>query len=216
MTFGDSNTDLGFIGTNASAESRLVRLERQSGDRLGANAPNDATAARRQDRGTLEGEPYEDDQGGKSRRSPELRRGTGRTYPPRAERAGAVGGVTRFRGEVLGDAYPWSGGEPVNSRPVSERANPARSGVQAARDRLRIHLDGNERHRGRGHFSTHCRREIAINLEIMVDEWIWRGLAPNRLIITTLPPRRPGTESATIPDLNNRISARSLSEKGFA
>jgi hypothetical protein len=45
------------------------------------------------------------------------------------------------------------------------------------------------------------------NLEIMVDEWIGRGLPANRLFLTTIPPRRPGAESATIPDLNNKIRA---------
>jgi lysophospholipase L1-like esterase len=47
---------------------------------------------------------------------------------------------------------------------------------------------------------------IRNNLEIMIDDWISRGLAPNRLIITTLPPRNPAG-SARIPDLNSKIRA---------
>ena len=45
---------------------------------------------------------------------------------------------------------------------------------------------------------------IRNNLEIMIDEWISKGLPASHLIITTLPPRRPG-ESSRIPALNSQI-----------
>ena len=38
----------------------------------------------------------------------------------------------------------------------------------------------------------------------MIDDWISRGLAPGKLMLTTLPPRRVG-ESSRIPDLNSKI-----------
>ena len=87
-----------------------------SGDpaiRLGANDPNDI----RQLAGKIEAR-------WRANRSETIRAvnhgisgtrtGTGRTIVFAPNALETVGGVTRYQGEVLGAAYPWSGGEPVN------------------------------------------------------------------------------------------------------
>src|SRR6185503_12840304 len=118
-----------------------------------------------------------------------------------------VNGVTRFRGEVLGDAYPWSGGEPVNAF----YPNGAILRVQAFKPRS---TDFGYISTGTNDLDSASLSNTTIrnNLEIMIDEWISRGLAPNRLMITTLPPKRPGAESARIPDLNAKIRTLALAK----
>jgi adhesin/invasin len=200
VTFGDSNTDLGFSGTTTSPKVASYVSGANPAIRLGPNSPNDAT----QLAGKIESR-------WKANSSRTIRAvnhaitgtstGTGRSIVQSPNAMEVVNGVTRFRGEVLGDAYPWSGGEPVNDF----YPNGAVQRVQAFKPRSTdfgyISMGTNDIFEG---FSTTTIRN---NLEIMIDEWISRGLAPNRLFITTLPPRRPGSESSRIPDMNSKIRA---------
>jgi hypothetical protein len=176
--------------------------------KLGANAPNDAT----QLAGKIEAR-------WKANSSKTIKAvnhgitgtntGTGRSLVLSPNALEQVGGVTRFRGEVLGDAYPWSGGEPVNDfYPTGAIAR-----VQAFKPRTSdfgyISMGTNDIGQGASNGS------IATNLEIMVDDWISRGLPANRLMITTLPPRAASENlGAKIADMNGKI--RSLaSRKGI-
>jgi hypothetical protein len=200
VTFGDSNTDLGFSGTTTSPKVASYVSGANPAIRLGANSPNDAT----QLAGKIESR-------WKANSSKSIRAvnhaitgtstGTGRSIVQSPNAMEVVNGVTRFRGEVLGDAYPWSGGEPVNDF----YPNGAVLRVQAFKPRTSdfgyISMGTNDIFEG---LSTTAIRN---NLEIMIDEWIGRGLAPNRLFITTLPPRRAGSESSRIPDMNSKIRA---------
>jgi lysophospholipase L1-like esterase len=198
VTFGDSNTDLGFAGTTSSPKVGSYVSSTNPAIKLGANAPNDTT----QLAGKIETR-------WRSNRSATIRAvnhgiagtstGAGRSILLAPNALEAVGGVTRFRGEVLGDAYPWSGGESVNDFYPTGAIQRVQAFKPRSSDFGYISMGTNDI--GDGVSTTIIRN----NLEIMIDEWISRGLAPNRLMITTLPPRRPGTESARIPDLNSKI-----------
>ena len=200
VTFGDSNTDLGFLDIDPSPKVGSYVSSTNPAIRLGPNAPNSTL----QLAGKIEAR-------WRANRTKTIRAvnhgisgtstGSGRSILFAPNALEQVGGVTRYRGEVLGDAYPWSGGEPVNDF----FPNGAVLRVQAFKPRTSdfgyISMGTNDIVEG---ISTAAIRN---NLEIMIDEWIGRGLPANRLMITTLPPRRPGAESARIPDLNAKIRA---------
>jgi adhesin/invasin len=199
VTFGDSNTDLGFAGTTSSPKVGSYVSSTNPAIKLGANAPNDTT----QLAGKIESR-------WRANRSKTVKAvnhgisgtstGTGRSILFAPNGLEVVAGVTRFRGEVLGDAYPWSGGEPVNDfYPTGAIQRVQAFKPRAASDFGYISMGTNDI--GDGVSTTTIRN----NLEIMIDEWISRGLPANRLMITTLPPRRPGAESTRIPDLNSKI-----------
>jgi adhesin/invasin len=199
VTFGDSNTDLGFSGTNAAAKVGSYISSINPALKLGPNAPNDPT----QLAGKIESR-------WKTTRTKTIKAvnhgiagtatGTGRSILLAPNAMEAVGGVQRFRGEMFGDGYPWSGGETANefypTGPILR--------VQAFKPRSSDfgYISMGTIDIGDGTSTTTIRN----NLEIMIDEWISRGLSPSRLFITTLPPRRV-SESARIPDMNNKIRA---------
>ena len=198
VTFGDSNTDLGFAGTTTSPKVGSYVSSTNPAIKLGANAPNDTT----QLAGKIESR-------WRANRSATIRAvnhgiagtstGAGRSILLAPNALEAVNGVTRFRGEVLGDAYPWSGGEQMNDFYPTGAIQRVQAFKPRSSDFGYISMGTNDI--GDGVSTTVIRN----NLEIMIDEWISRGLAPNRLMITTLPPRRPGSESTRIPDLNSKI-----------
>ncbi|HZJ01695.1 MAG TPA: SGNH/GDSL hydrolase family protein, partial [Gemmatimonadaceae bacterium] len=206
VTFGDSNTDLGFAGTSSSPRAGSYVSSTNPAIKLDANAPNDTT----QLAGKIESR-------WRANRSTTIKAvnhgisGTGTTagrsilLAPSA--LTVVNGVTRFRGEVLGDAYPWSGGEPVNAF----YPNGAILRVQAFKPRSSDfgYISTGTNDLDSASISTTMIRN---NLEIMIDEWISRGLAPNRLMITTLPPKHAGAESSRIPDLNSKIRTLALAK----
>ena len=203
VTFGDSNTDLGYAGTSSSPRVASYVSSANPAIKLGAGAPNDTT----QLAGKIESR-------WKANRTKTIKAvnhgisgtstGAGRSILLAPNALEAVGGVTRFRGEVLGDAYPWSGGEPTNEVYPTGAIQRVQAFKPRSSDFGYISMGTNDIFEG---VSTTTIRN---NLEIMIDEWISRGLAPGRLMITTLPPRRPGAESARIPDLNSKI--RSLAQ----
>ena len=197
VTFGDSNTDLGFAGTNPSPKVGSYVSSTNPAIKLGANAPNDTT----QLAGKIESR-------WKANRSSTIKAvnhgiagtstGAGRSILSAPNALTQVGGVSRFRGEVLGDAYPWNGGESVNEFYPTGSIQRVQAFKPRSSDFGYISIGTNDI--GEGVSTTTIRN----NLEIMIDLWIGRGLAPGRLILTTLPPRRV-SESARIPDLNSKI-----------
>lgn len=200
VTFGDSNTDLGFLGTDPSPKVGSYVSSTNPAIRLGPNSPNSPL----QLAGKIEAR-------WRANRTKTIRAvnhaisgtstGSGRSILFAPNALAQVGGVTRFRGEVLGDAYPWSGGEPVNDFFPNGAVSRVQAFTPRTSDFAYISMGTNDIVEG---VSTTVIRN---NLEIMIDEWIGRGFPPNRLFITTLPPRRPGAESARIPDLNSKIRA---------
>jgi lysophospholipase L1-like esterase len=199
VTFGDSNTDLGFAGTNPSPKVGSYVSSTNPAIKLGANAPNDAT----QLAGKIEA-------GWKANRSATIKAvnhgisgtstGTGRSILQAPNALETVNGISRFRGEVLGDAYPWSGGEPVNDFYPTGAIQRVQAFKPRSSDFGYISMGTNDI--GDGVSTTVIRN----NLEIMIDQWISRGLAPNRLMITTIPPRRSSENvGARIAALNGLI-----------
>jgi adhesin/invasin len=199
VTFGDSNTDLGFAGTSSSPKVASYVSSSNPAIKLGPNAPNDTTqlAGKIETRWRVNST--------KSIRAVNhgisgTYTGAGRTILMAPNALEQVGGVTRFRGEVLGDAYPWSGGEPVNDFYPTGAILRVQAFKPRSSDFGYISLGTNDII-----VDTLSNTRIRNNLEIMIDDWIGRGLAPSHLMITTIPPRRPGTESARIPTLNSLI-----------
>jgi hypothetical protein len=117
-----------------------------------------------------------------------------------------VNGVTRYAGEVLGAAYPWSGGEPCCTLSYP---NGAILRVQAFRPRTDdfVYISMGTNDIGDGVAPA----TVASNLEWMIDQWIGAGLPADHVLMTTLPPRAPANSG--IPTLNNLI--RGFSAKGI-
>jgi adhesin/invasin len=197
VTFGDSNTDLGFVGTTTQPKVGSYVSSTNPAIKLDANAPNDAT----QLAGKIESR-------WRANRTATIKAvnhgiagtntGTGRSILQAPNALEQVAGVSRFRGEVLGDAYPWSGGEPVNDFYPTGAIKRVQAFKPRSSDFGYISMGTNDI--GEGVSTTTIRN----NLEIMIDAWISRGLSPNRLIITTIPPRSP-SQSSRIPDMNSKI-----------
>jgi uncharacterized protein YjdB/lysophospholipase L1-like esterase len=203
VTFGDSNTDAGYAGTDPVAK---VGSYVSSGVsiRVPAGTPNSSL----QLAGKIEAQ-------WRARRPQTIRvvnhgisgtsTGTGRTGPGAPNARTEVNGVTRFAGEVLGLAYPWSGGEPTG---LSYPNGPILR-VQAFRPRpddfVYISMGTNDLTEGV------APATVASNLEWMIDQWIAAGLPADHILMTTLPPRSPSNPA--IPTLNNLI--RGLGAKGI-
>ena len=205
VTFGDSNTDLGFSGTDptqrvssyvSSAQSNGVRV------RLGPTDPNNSLQLagkieikwrnlRPQTSIRLVNHGIAGTSTGQGRDA-----GSG---APNAQES--VGGITRFQGEALGMAYPWSGGEPTS--PIYPNGPIRRVQAFQPRNSDFLYLSMGTNDVGAGVPTA----TILANLETMVDQWIALGRPASHVIITTLPPRPPGT-SSTIPDLNDQIRSR--------
>lgn len=207
VTFGDSNTDFGFSGTDPNVVVASY-VSNRADVRLG---PNDANSPRQ-----LAGKIETRWTANRPNQTIKIvnhgiagtSTGAGRTvlYSPNAREL--VNGVARFQGEALGMAYPWSGDEPFAQQ--SYPTGPIQR-VQAftprASDFLYISMGTNDFGAGISTASS------LVNLEWMVDQWIALGLPANHVIITTLPPRQVG-QSASLPGLNDGI--RSLaSRKGL-
>ena len=204
VTFGDSNTDLGFLGTDPTARfSSYVSNAPSDGTRvrLGPDDPNSSL----QLAGKIEAR-------WRATRTQSIRvvnhgisgttTGTGRDVilgSPNAQEV--VNGVTRFQGEALGMDYPWSGGEPRNGVYPDGPVLRVQAFQPRNSDFLYISMGTNDV--GNGTPTT----TIVSNLETMVDQWIALGRPASHVIITTLPPRPVGT-SDNIPPLNDLIRSR--------
>jgi hypothetical protein len=195
VTFGDSNTDRGYIGTNPT----VVAASYVSNDpqRLGPADPNSQyqlagkievrwRAARPQSIKVV------------NHAITSTRTGTGRTGLGSPNALEIVNGFTRFEGEVLGLGFPWSGGEPPNQSfagPIL-RVNAFKP---RTKDFVYVSMGTNDL---QNNVNTD---DIAANLSHLVDFWVGAGLPASHFIITTLPPRDPGQGSLFVPGMNAQI-----------
>jgi hypothetical protein len=118
-----------------------------------------------------------------------------------------VNGVTRFEGEVLGTAYPWAGGEPVNSYfpgPLL-RINAFGPG---ANDFAYVSMGTND---DAGATRQLTAAQTVANLRWMAERWIAAGGARDHFILTTLAPRTGANSPTSIPDRNTLIRALATS-----
>lgn len=205
VTFGDSNTDLGFSGTDPTQRySSYVSSAQSNGTRvrLGPNDPNSGLqlagkieakwrAARPQTSIRVVNHAIAGTSTG-------LGRDAGSGAPNAQE---SVGGTTRFQGEALGMAYPWSGGEPFS--PVYPNGPIRRVQAFQPRNSDFLYFSMGTNDVGAGVPTA----TILANMETMVDQWIALGRPASHVIITTLSPRPPGT-SSTVPALNDQIRSR--------
>lgn len=197
VTFGDSNTDLGYEGTSPSIKAASYVSNAQP--RLGPGDQNSSF----QLAGKIEAR-------WRASRSEIIvavnhgiagtRTGTGRTALTSPNALAVVNGRTRFEGEVLGLGYPWSGGEPTNSI----FPNGAILRVQAFKPRssdfVYLSMGTNDVLTG---VSTDS---IVAHLSRFVDTWVAAGLPLNHFIITTLAPL-DATANSSVPVLNVAIRA---------
>jgi lysophospholipase L1-like esterase len=208
VTFGDSNTDLGFLGVDPAYKASAYvspAPDPPTSIRLGPNDPNNPL----QLAGKVELR-------WNAARSEVIRvvnhgiaattTGTGRTSLSSPNALEVVGGFTRFEGEVLGKGYPWSGGETMGSAFPSGPVARVQAFTPTSSDYVYVSLGTND-------VISLTVPAILANLGTMADMWTAAGLPANHFIITTLPPREP-ENSASMPALNAGI--RSLaSTKGL-
>jgi lysophospholipase L1-like esterase len=203
VTFGDSNTDIGFEGTSPIIRVASYVSSSDPGVRLPATAPNSSLqlagkieAAWRANRPQQSIHAVNHGVSGTSSTA-------GRTIVLAPNAQEAVSGVTRFQGEVLGIGYPWNGGETQNqfypNGPIL-RVNAFRPRTN---DFAYISIGTND-----VYIQGLSAATIKQNLEIMIDQWINAGFAPSHLFVTTLPPLG-STGSVSIQALNTMI-------RGFA
>ena len=118
----------------------------------------------------------------------------------------AVGGFTRFGAEVLGQGYPWSGGETAGSD-YSGPIFRTRAFVPTSTDFAYIAIGTNDA------YYLIQPLETIDNLRWMIEHWIsTAGMPANHLFIATLPPNTP-SNSTIMPQINNGIRALAT-EKG--
>jgi hypothetical protein len=119
----------------------------------------------------------------------------------------AVGGITRYEAEVLGEGYPWTGAEPTNSSfptgPV-ERVNAYTPGPN---DFVYVSMGTND---DAGPTRTMTAAQTTANLRWMIEGWVGAGRAPDHFILTTLAPRDDANSPTSIPDRNTLIRALAL------
>ncbi|MBA3497849.1 MAG: hypothetical protein H0T86_12150 [Gemmatimonadales bacterium] len=111
-----------------------------------------------------------------------------------------VNGITRYEAEVLGEGYPWSGGEPVSSAypaPVA-RVNAYTPGPD---DFVYVSLGTNDASNTRNMTVA----ETEANLRWMIAEWLAAGREADHFMLTTLAPRANPTTPTAVPDRNARI-----------
>ena len=205
VTFGDSNTDVGYSGTSPIKRVASYVTSEGASIRLAPDAPN----SNLQLAGKIEA-------AWRANRTQTLRAvnhaisgtrsGAGRTIVLAPNAQEPVGGITRYQGEVLGVGYPWSGGESANEY----YPNGAILRLNAFRPRpsdfAYVSIGTNDIFLDGASAAT-----VRQNLEILIDQWIQAGLAPSHLFITTLPPLG-SSGSASIRALNTEI--RKFRDKG--
>jgi len=202
VTFGDSNTDFGFAGTDPSVRVTSYVSDGNPGARLSPSAPNDPL----QLAGKVESRWRT------ARPSTTIRvvnhaisgtnTGAGRNILSSPNAREAVGGVTRFEGEALGAAYPWNGGESTNDFFPNGSVSRVQAFVPRSSDFLYISMGTND---VASDVNYPTATSLA-NLEWMIDQWVSLGLPSSHVMLTTLPPRTP-TDAAKIRNLNDGIRA---------
>ncbi|GJG88529.1 hypothetical protein tb265_37100 [Gemmatimonadetes bacterium T265] len=117
-----------------------------------------------------------------------------------------VAGYTRFDGEVLGAAYPWSGGEPRNASFPQGPIARVNAYVPGPDDFVYVSLGTNDY----ANDGTPAASSAA-NLAWMVDRWKSAGHRPDHLVLTTLAPRPQSPEvTAAIVGINDSVRAIAL------
>jgi adhesin/invasin len=186
VTFGDSNTDRGYQGTDPT----IMASSYVSNDtpRLGPNDPNSIFQLAGKIEATWRLNRPETIKA-VNHGIVSTRTGTGRTDATSPNALEVVNGFTRFEGEVLGLGYPWSGGESTNSAFPNGPILRVQAFKPRASDFVYVSLGTND-------LGTNVNADsIAANLSRLVDMWVGAGLAPNHFIITTLPPRDAATST---------------------
>jgi adhesin/invasin len=209
ITFGDSNTDIGFQGTDGAPRVASYVSSADPSIRLSPYAANSSL----QLAGKIEA-------AWRANNRPQTIRVVnhgitstttmaGRTIEGAPNAQTVVGGFTRFQGEVLGLGFPWDGGEP---RIVEGNVNPKYPNgsilrINAFRPRSSdygyISMGTND-----VYLAGATSNAVKANLENLIQLWIDAGLQPSHLFVTTLPPLGQ-SGSTTIQALNTMI-------KGFA
>jgi GDSL-like lipase/acylhydrolase family protein/Big-like domain-containing protein len=195
VTFGDSNTDAGYSGTNPV----FVAVGYVSSDP--ARAPPEALNNPTQLAGKIEAK------WSAVRANPIIavnhgisgtRSGDGRTGATAPNALLQVNGVARFDAEVLGTGYPWNGGESGDMYPNGAILR-RKSFVPGPLDFAYVSIGTND-------FADNLTTDqSAANISSMIDRWIAAGHAASHFIITTLAPRDGSL--GLIPPLNTRIRA---------
>lgn len=202
VTFGDSNTDFGFSGTDPT----IVAASYISSDpsRASASAPNHSTQ--------LAGKIEALWSASYSSAVSVVNHGvTGTTTDSVRSTAGAPGmrtrspaaGNTRFQGEVLAANYPWSGGEPVNSSFPNGPIARTRAFSPSENDFAYVSIGTND-----AGFLIQPTKTVE-NLDWMIGRWLNEGLAADHLIITTL---APSSSNDNIWQINPEIRAFATSK----
>jgi lysophospholipase L1-like esterase len=203
VTFGDSNTDFGFSGTNPSPLAASY-VSNGAPVRLAPDVPNSPfqLAGKIEARWrAVKTQTIRVVNHGISGTTTDTGRNT--LYSPNARET--VGGVTRFQGEALGAAYPWNGGETTND---TSFPNGPILRVQAfsprTSDFLYISMGTND---VASDVNIPTSTSLA-NLEWMIDQWVSIGMPSSHLMLTTLPPRTTSaTDQTRIRNLNDGIRA---------
>jgi hypothetical protein len=200
VTFGDSNTDFGFSGNNPTVVAASY-VSNKPDKRLDPSAPNNSL----QLAGKIESRWMA------NRPSQSIKAvnhaiagtntGAGRTILLSPNAREPVNGVTRFEGEGMGVAYPWSGNEPVSDPYPTGAISRVQAFTPRTSDFLYISMGTNDFSAGIATATT------LVNLEWMVDQWIALGIPASHIMVTTLPPREPGL-SGSIPGLNAGIRSK--------
>jgi lysophospholipase L1-like esterase len=192
VTFGDSNTDAGWSGTNSNfVATSYVSVE---GPHMGPNY-NDPT----QLAGKIEAKwraassvSFAAVNHGISGTST----GAGRTGSGAPNAREVVDGVTRFAGEVLGAGYPWSGGESGPYFPNGAIRRVA-AFIPGPNDFVYVSMGTNDSNAGLD------AQQSAANINWMIDQWVGTGHSIDHFILTTLAPRP--TTGAAIVLINTQI-----------
>jgi adhesin/invasin len=212
VTFGDSNTDLGFQGTDPARRVSSYVSSADPSIRLSPYAPNSPL----QLAGKIEAV-------WRANRSQTIRAvnhgissttsGSGRSIVGAPNAQQVVDGITRFQGEVLGVGYPWNGGEPQivegNLNPTYPNGSIIR--LNAFRPRSSdfgyISIGTNDVYIGGASASA-----VRDNIQVLIDQWISAGLPPSHLFVTTLPPL--GQSGSTSIQLLNTLIREFHQSKG--
>lgn len=130
--------------------------------------------------------------------------GPNRTPAGSPEARTLVSKVTRFEGEILGKAYPWSGNEPTNSSYPTGAIKRVNAFVPGPNDFVYVSMGTND---NAGPTRKLTAAQTAANLRWMVQQWTAAGRAADHFMLTTLPPRTDGTLNSptAIPDRNALI-----------
>jgi lysophospholipase L1-like esterase len=200
-TFGDSNTDYGYAGTDPSA--RAYSYVSHHPQRLPALAPHSplqlAGKIERRWAAAGGGAMRVVNHGiGATTTGGGAHGGPNRTGEGAPQARTVVDGVTRYEAEVLGRGYPWSGGEPANSAFPDGGVRRVAAFTPRATSFAYVSLGTNDPGNGIAPAQT-----IA-NLQWMVDAWVAAGHRADHLVLTTL---APFGATSSIPEINDGIRA---------